>query len=58
MMTQLFNNSKEFVVSGGSWTVIQGDSITYESRQGYPVNGRAGIQGNRPSLHSLLPVFV
>jgi hypothetical protein len=55
-MTQLFNNSKEFVVSGGSWTVIQGDSITYESRHAaYPTNGRAGIQGklrHKFALHS------
>ena len=43
---RMLDHSKDIVVSGGSFTVVHGNSITYEGQQAhYPTSSHAGIQG-------------
>ena len=45
---RMLNNSNNIVVSGGSFTVVHGHSITYEGQIAhYPTNSDAGIQGKK-----------
>jgi hypothetical protein len=49
----MLDQSKNFVVSGSSLTVVHGNSITYEGQYAdYPTSSRAGIQGKMSSISS------
>ena len=49
----MLDHSKDFVVSGGSLTVVHGNSITYEGQHvDYPNSSSGGIQGKMTSISS------
>ena len=49
----MLDHSKNVVVSGGSLTVVHGNSITYEGQHAdYPTSSRARIQGKMSSISS------
>ena len=49
----MLDHSKDFVVSGGSLTVVHGNSITYEGQHvDHPTSSSGGIQGKMTSISS------